>query len=261
MNVFLSQKIFINPAIIERDSAAYTVQFASKVNTRAFGNVAIHQLNGGFQLRNKNKIQAIRIQVSGEKEGPYISKTSAYFNYVIKIPITQNAYLGMGASLGFTSSFVDASSVSIYSNYLLPDANFGLNLSRKKSSFGLSSFQAFNNSISGYNDFMRLSRYYQGVFETEKTLSLDYDLLFNSRLRYCTDIASQWSNSIEVKYQKAFGLGALYQTKKGMSAFLTCNQFVKEQEIQLLFAYNSGLFAKQASVFQSLELSLSMFLY
>ena len=109
---YKSQEPWINPSS-SIDTARYHINMVANNTPGNRGNVGLYQLHAGFALNTADKrSQTIRVFISNEKEGPYISKPRAYINYALRMRISQKSYLSSGISYGFSSATINASLVT-----------------------------------------------------------------------------------------------------------------------------------------------------
>lgn len=137
----------------------------------------------------KNGIGAM---VNKDSYGPY-SFLQAYLSYALHLPINRNWRLSFGASLGIKQTVFASSQLSTEFNdpilsggdnsfLVFPDGRFGLWLADKKTYFGLSILNLFNNRVDQISPNARLQRHYTLTaghnFKLEKNWSFVPSFLF-----------------------------------------------------------------------------------
>jgi hypothetical protein len=250
-------KTWVNPSLIVSDSVDYEVNLASKNRINTLGNVAINQLDAGLFFGKLKYNQQLKVLLLNEKEGPYISRPRAYFNYAIRLPINKETELALGTSFGFASSFIDASAISSNSNFLAPDASLGISMRHNNLELGLSSMQFLNNTITSEVYAQKLRRYYHLHSSYTFVLQNNYALKVLGLYRYYSDLANQYNLGLVVQKRELFEAGALYQNINGFSAFAQYSFVFDKQKINCGLTYNTGLFSVSRTVNQGFELAIN----
>src|SRR5690606_4096184 len=79
-----------------------------------------------FNEKKNGRFQAAGLMFVGDKEGRYLKRSKAYINYSWHTSLTKKVSLAAGASAGFFSYNVGASTASVSGNAIAPDAAIGL---------------------------------------------------------------------------------------------------------------------------------------
>lgn len=258
---YKNQEAWINPSS-SVDTSRYHVNMVANTTSGSRGNVGLYQLYAGFALKTSEKqSQTMRIFISNEREGPYISKPRAYLSYTLRMRISQKSYLSSGISYGFSSATINASLVTNSNNYFTQDATLGITFSRKYWGLGGSILHALNNRISTSIENARLKRHYHlnGYYN----IQIDYSkhLEIAGFYRVFSDLQNQFLGSLVFYPRDEFGFGTGYYSRRGISFYTYFQHIIHPSNYQLFFTYNSGWMSEVPVISRSFELGLCMLFY
>lgn len=204
--------------------------------------------------KDKNSM-AFRAIVGKEQEGPYISIPRASLSYGYELKLSSNVYFSSGVSLGATGVYFATPSLS--SSFILPDGVLGLGLKVKKTYIGLSALQVFN---TGQPSFF-LKRYYNILLMNELDLSHKWRLKNQFFARYLSSDKYEMKYAFLASFDQLVDIGIALRTKSGLSFLATFMLPMKENKLNLSFAYNTN-YVRQQNYYipNSMELVLGIVL-
>lgn len=202
----------------------------------------------------KKPTRVARLIFINEREGPYISSPKFYGNYAMQLPLSSEASLMAGVSLGFSG--VNFSAPSGAGSLMLLDGGVGLGLKYKKINIGASSMQAFNSEGTVISSIIRLQRFYNINASGETSISPSLDLKGYFLWRSLTALPDQYILATSLFYRRFFEGGALYAWNKGASFFGALTLNPEENALFMSVTYNSGFLSSNPVWAGSLELGL-----
>lgn len=209
-----------------------------------------------FNDRKNGKFQAAGLMFVADNEGKYLSRSRACFNYSWHTPLTKNASLAAGASVGFFSYRVGGSDASVSGSAMAPDAAIGLWFYTNKYYLGVSGNQVLNNEVTPILETTRLIRHINltggYTWELSKSLSMTPRFL----LRYARNFTSDIDVAVTGTINKVFSVGANYRHQKSVVPVVGFENIkVKEGVAKLMFSYGIPV-GKIADNIQTYELML-----
>lgn len=255
-STFQQQKVWINPAFVS-EAGNYNLNFQKHFRTVNRGQAGLYFFDAGTWIRKDSMAHGFRVLVVNEKEGPYISRPRAYFNYAFSRQLTYHWALYSGASFGFFSTFISAATATSNSNFMLPDGNIGFGIKNKRLDVGFSIMQAFDNEIAELSN-VKLSRYYHYHWSYKQPIASDFIVELSGFYRQFLDLKNQLTTSLEVNYKSQLGMGSLYHTLTGVSFYFNYSGEVNQTNYSLFLTYNSGLTAASRKLSQSMEMGLGL---
>ncbi|WP_028981771.1 PorP/SprF family type IX secretion system membrane protein [Sporocytophaga myxococcoides] len=254
---YFNNTAIVNPGFVPEDSKA---EFFSmyRQRTGAFQKIASYSVTCSKVFRKENKAAHLaRVFFFNEKEGPYIDKPRAYFNYAYAIPISEETSLSAGLSAGFTQVYFSAPSATASGNSTMPDGAFGITFSRKKFFTGISSQQVFNAESNPIKANVKLRRYYNFLLRQEKDLSPSLKIRGNFMYQLLPSNSDLLNFALEGNYNDILGIGGAYKSREGLSLLGTVETNLGDDKIFICFAYNTGVLSKLKYGFNSIEINFA----
>ncbi|MBO9699502.1 MAG: PorP/SprF family type IX secretion system membrane protein [Sporocytophaga sp.] len=254
---YFNNTAIVNPGFVPEDSKA---EFFSmyRQRTGAFQKIASYSLTCSKVFRKENNTAHLaRVFFSNEKEGPYINKPRAYFNYAYVIPLAEETSLSAGLSAGFTQVYFSAPSATASGNSTMPDGAFGITFRRKKFFTGISSQQVFNAESNPIKSNVKLRRYYNLILRQEKDLSPSLKLRGNFMYQLLPSNSNLLNLVLEGSYNDILSLGGAYRSREGLALIGSVEANLGDDKIFICFAYNTGVLSKLKYGFNSIEINFA----
>lgn len=245
----------LNPAYIPENGSSESI-IQSKVRSGLYSDIST--ISGSFQktFQTKgNQWHSGRVLARNEKEGPYISTPRLYGNYGIRVQLKEQIDLMAGLTFGLVNPNFNTPTKSI--STVLPDGALGVMLRYKKTLFGFSGNQVFNNT-SKETESLNLNRYYNTQLQSAYSVSPFVDLKGYFLWNYYTDIPSQFNFAASALIQEKVETGLGLKTLRGIFFFASVTFDQRSQHpITINALYNSTLLDKSPALGGSMELNLS----
>jgi type IX secretion system PorP/SprF family membrane protein len=258
---FYKTYMLVNPASIGRESTA-EFNTGNRALTGGFSDVRTFYANANIQL---NKLAAgqskhvVGLTFINEKEGSYINRNTASFQYALHIPLSQRLTFSAGATVGFINYSFKASNINAGGSAFAPNGDIGLWLYRSDFNLGISSNQVIPSRLTPFNATYLVSRHYN--------LIADRSFNINTNFRLTPTMVFRWFS--KELYDLDVGLVALlqnnltaviaYKYKKGASVSGGFSNIKIGQSVfKLLFSYYDAVGSLNYYNPQSYELSLSV---
>lgn len=255
-STFQQQKVWVNPGYVSEEGS-YNLNFQTHFRTVNRGQAGLYFFDGGTWIRKDSMAHGFRVLVSNEKEGPYISRPRAYFNYTQLRKLTRQWSLYSGVSVGFFSTFITASTATSNNNFMLPDGNIGVGIKNHRLDAGISIMQVFDNEIEVLRN-IKLSRYYHYHITYSQPLNDVFTVSLSGFYRHFLDLKNQLTTSLEANYKNQLGMGMLYHSLNGVSFYFHYSGEVYQTNYSLFLTYNSGVTAASRKLSQSMEMGLGL---
>ncbi|GAL84385.1 hypothetical protein CHU_0779 [Sporocytophaga myxococcoides] len=252
---YFNNTAIVNPGFVQEDSKA---EFFSmyRQRTGAFQKIASYSLTCSRVFRKENNAAHLaRIFFSNDKEGPYIDKPRAYFNYAYVIPFAEETSLSAGLAAGFTQVYFSAPSATASGNSTMPDGSVGITFRRKKFFSGISSQQVFNAESNPLKANVKLRRYYNFLLSQEKDLSPLLKLRGNLIYQLLPLNSDLLNIAMEGSYNDIISLGGAYKSREGLALIGSVQANLGDDKIFICFAYNTGVLSKLKYGFNSVEIN------
>ncbi len=252
---YFNNTAIVNPGFVQEDSKA---EFFSmyRQRTGAFQKIASYSLTCSRVFRKENNAAHLaRVVFSNDKEGPYINKPRAYFNYAYAIPLAEETSLSAGLAAGFTQVYFSAPSATASGNSTMPDGAIGITFRRKSFFSGLSSQQAFNAESNPLKANVKLRRYYNFLLSQEKDLSPSLKLRGNFMYQLVPSNSDLLNFVLEGSYNDILRLGGAYKSREGLALIGSVEANLGDDKIFICFAYNTGVLSKLKYGFNSIEIN------
>ncbi len=252
---YFNNTAIVNPGFVQEDSKA---EFFSmyRQRTGAFQKIASYSLTCSRVFRKENNAAHLaRVVFSNDKEGPYINKPRAYFNYAYAIPLAEETSLSAGLAAGFTQVYFSAPSATASGNSTMPDGAIGITFRRKNFFSGLSSQQAFNAESNPLKANVKLRRYYNFLLSQEKDLSPSLKLRGNFMYQLVPSNSDLLNFVLEGSYNDILRLGGAYKSREGLALIGSVEANLGDDKIFICFAYNTGVLSKLKYGFNSIEIN------
>ncbi len=202
---------------------------------------------------NKN-LNSFRLFFFNEREGPYISRPRAYFNYALEVNIAQDMSITSGVNIGFASVNFTAPSGS--GNMSLPDGAAGLTLQYRQWTAGISFWQLFNAEGVAISNVLRLQRYEQVNLAYSGFLSPDWKFSSYLLFRHQKNYYNHCFLTLLLGYRELIQAGPVFRYRQGLAFFGVLQVDQDTNRFHLTFTYNSGAFSPAPYWNNSVELGL-----
>ncbi len=252
---YFNNTAIVNPGFVQEDSKA---EFFSmyRQRTGAFQKIASYSVTCSKVFRKENNAAHLaRVFFSNDKEGPYIDKPRAYFNYAYVIPLAEETSLSAGLAAGFTQVYFSAPSATASGNSTMPDGAIGITFRRKSFFSGISSQQVFNAESNPLKANVKLRRFYNFLLSQEKDLSPSLKLRGNFMYQLLPSNADLFNLVLEGSYNDIFRLGGAYKSREGLALIGSVEANLGDDKIFICFAYNTGVLSKLKYGFNSIEIN------
>lgn len=244
----------INPAHVSREGKAEFVG-GFKQRTGPFRKVSTYSVTAEKVFRNENEAaHTMRLVFFNEREGPYIQRPRASFNYAYMLPVYDDTYLMAGASFGFAQVSFTAPTATGAGSSVFPDANLGLILRRKALSAGVASFQVLNAESSPVAGNLRLNRYYTYFISAELDVSPDLKLTTYSLYRALSEYPDDFDIAAMATVRELFSFGSIARINRGLSFLISVQPDSGDNKPLFSFLYNSPFMSQTPQWFNSFEL-------
>lgn len=248
-------KTLLGPAFVP-ESGKYSVAGIYKFQP-GDPNLALYDLNAatiwGEETSNR---QLIRLILSNEKEGPYISNPRAGLNYAYQLRLSEDSRLSAGLSLGFVSRVFNAPTSTGKGNLFLPDANMGLEFHYRKLETGIGIMQMLNAKATPFQSPQQARRYYQVYAAYSHELSAFLSLKEYALFRILPDVTRQLFGGLNLIYQNLYELGMVYYQRRGVAFQLVVDLEQMNFPLSISMAYNSPFLSESPVWVSSVELGL-----
>lgn len=258
--IYSYESSFVNAAAIA-DTGHYEVDLVNKFRASNRGNVGHFAMTAGLTLRKDARVHGLNLVVVSDKEGPYINRNKGYLNYALQLPLTSTAALYSGISVGFSSTYINASSATTVNNFTVPDANLGVGFKNKHMLLGVTMMQALNNSVLPEITSLRLTRYYHFFGNYGFTPSTKVRVEAALFYRLFQDLENQLNAAATVTYNKMAGLRLVGHSQRGFSFFADFTIPRLNNQYAVTLGYNTGWGALQPTLHQSVEVGLALVVF
>jgi hypothetical protein len=257
---FFNHQPLFNPAF-QQDTGKVIFSASIKSRMDAFKNIATYYASIDRSIMNdRNAGHTFRLFFFNEKEGPYIEKPRAYFNYAFRVSLAKETYLSSGAAIGLSQVAFSAPSASAVGTSTMPDASVGLYFKRRNFTTGISTMQLLNSESSPASVLVKLGRYYNFFINQEKQLG--YSWIFRAAVLYRL-LPSSFDNldaALLLTFKETMTVGVSGRYRYGTSFFFSLNINTGNSILNLNFVYNSPFLSGVTALNNSFEISPSYML-
>lgn len=224
-------------------------------------NVAIYDVYATLiSGEDESSKHVFRVDISNEKEGPYINNSRGYLHYAYQLPIKKDLYTSFGAAFGFVNRFYEAPSSTGQGNLLLPDAALGIEIQYKAYRLGGTFSQLLNANGQPLEAVITLKNYFQIYAEGSQTISSEWAFKQHFLVRSLTGVNSQVVGGMGLEYNKQVQLAASYFQRRGVTFQLVMHFDNDLGLFSLSTAYNSPLISSSPIWNDSFELGMNYYL-
>ncbi len=158
---------FYNPAFVNINSKA-SVDLGNQFYTGLYSKIENHYFLAGLDVVGKDSARTkhiISVKAFNEKEGDFITRPKAYLSYAGHVRLSEDYFLGAGASLGMVGYIYKATNVSGGGSATVPDAELGMSFYGRGLRLGISANQLFNKVMLPKELTFRWRRYFTAYLE------------------------------------------------------------------------------------------------
>ncbi len=259
---FTRSYFLINPASTGTESNL-EVNVGRQFNTDEWSNIYTHYANINLQLTPKRKASNYThhtggINLIGDKEGDYLSRTRLYLLYSLHVILSEKASLAAGASVGFVSYTVSGTNISRSGSASTPDGSVGVWLyDTRGGHLGLSINQLPNGTLTPIEETTRLLRHYN--VSLRKAIQLNAQLALYPALlvRYTPRHSTQLEANAILVMNDLFSVGAASQYKRNFSLMAGLERIpALSGQVKAAFSYTLPAYSQVFANFSSYELTV-----
>ncbi len=253
--VYDANMYMVNPAYVPKETKTDLTAFY-KFQTGAFKDVATMAFSAAKLYERENEaIHSIRLSVTNEKQGPYISSPRAYANYAYELPLGLETRLALGLSFGFAGMNYSGMSTGNV-NTFLPDGAGGLVFTFREFRLGVSGQQLLDTKSKPFSSQIELKRYYHVHFSHQLDITEGCQWKYYGLYRYLPNIPNELLVGTQLLFQKTFGIGAVARSNAGMSIYAEIALDSERDRLKLVLNYNSSFFKLIPTFQDSMELGV-----
>jgi len=255
-SLFFYNLPLVNPSYVEKSGkAAFNASY--KARTGPFKKIATYAFTGDLIFRKANEsAHAGRVLVLSQKEGPYISRPSAYLNYAYLVPVSKETAIFAGVAVGFSGIYFSAPSASGAGSSILPDGSIGIGFRSRGFSAGLSSMQIFNSEAQPIQTAIVLKTYYNTFVSYEHDLDAYWKFYSYGLWRALPAARDDLNLALLLKFQETIGFGGVLRPGKGIAFFASLYPLEKKNTFSISAAYNSSFLSTLPSWHNSIEFTM-----
>lgn len=198
-----------NPSFLCQDiDSGYVINSAylGYTGIRSPNNLTYISLSGILKSKNRTQKNIVGFHLNNQVTGKFFRVLRLYGDYKYEMLLRQDLKLAAAISIGVFNSRVFGAQYTSGSSTFALDGNIGINLSSKRSEFGLSIIQLFNNKTEFDDTPSKLERH--------GFLYFSYDLAPMSIINY--NVFTSYSYIPSLISQLNIGITALYHKKVGV---------------------------------------------
>lgn len=250
---FSQNYVLLNPSYIP-EKGAYDFTVSHKFLAGQFKDISNTNFVASKNIRDEKKLQALRLLVGREQEGPYITVPRFGLSYGYALKVKSNLSLCSGIMLGSSGLYLSAPSVS--SSYFLPDGSVGLGMRYKTLYVGASALQIFNASRPSFG----LKRYYNMIVSHHWARGLHWVLKNETMASFVPGLSPELKYAFSLSYNESVDIGLVLRSKAGISYVASFVLPMKEDRLRLSFAYNTNWIRHNYFISNSMELMVGLVL-
>jgi len=253
--------IYVNPAYVpEEVHADFTASY--RFQTGAFRQISTLSFTGGKIFRKEaGSAQALRLVLSNEKQGPYISTPRGYINYAYELPLSEEVSVSAGASAGLVQKYYSGTVATGNTNALLPDAALGIGLRMRQLELGLACQQILNSKSKSLSSIMEFRRHYQSYIHYLVRLSDQVGMRTTLLWRFLPTVQDEGMAGLAFVFKEAVSFGVIGRTNSECSFYGQFDIHSGMDVLRLYFFYNSPVLSPHQYVKTSMEIGVGYSLY
>lgn len=253
---YYQEKAMVNPAAANYASnldgnVGYLSFFGSFSEVRTF----YGSLHKNLNASTKGVKNSLGVLLYGDKEGEVLSRSRAYLNYAIHIPIREKFTLAAGAYLGIVSFSTKGTQVTAGASDAAPDGALGIWGYSDSWYAGFSLNQLFNLTLKPIEQEFLLQRHVNFLAGYEFK-GINHRFLTHGNIRLTKDAVFDVGELVKL-YNK-YLLGIAYRHTEGVQLSAGVQQLnVGEGHLSFQFSYQFPFKAEERANIQSYELTLN----
>lgn len=209
----------------------------------------------------EDKKHVIGINLFGDVEGKYITRTKIHANYAYHLPLNEQYTLSSGISLGFYNSTVKVNPFIGGGSDITPDANIGFWIYNHTFGGGISYGQLLNNSVTPILETTRLTPFWNLNCYKHIVLGQDWRLKGDAMIRFAKDFNTLLDFALQTNYIDKFTAGLNYRVGESIILFGGLDSYtVNKQRVGILFSYNLSLTGVNLNNSNKYEISVSYYI-
>ena len=214
---FFNMYSVINPASCGSRSG-FELQSGRQQHSGAWKNISTTFVSAAIRIqkRKSNHFHVMGLSFISDKEGQYLNRSKFYLMYGWHTRLTKKLSMGAGASAGFFSYLVSASTASVSGADVAPDASLGLWIYSNRYYAGASINQILNSKLTPLEETTILIRHYNVIagytLNIRRSLAIKPSVLLRFVPNYSVDVNFATLGVIN----QILAVGVNYRYQKGI---------------------------------------------